>query len=45
MLTGLGLLLATFNIHAGEHYAVTFLVGYTDGQTENISTSVTAEVV
>ena len=43
--TGAGLLMAAFNIQAGETYAVTFLVYYANGQTENISTSVTAETV
>jgi hypothetical protein len=42
---GAGLLLAAFNIHAGETYSITFLVGYANGQTENVSTSVTAEAV
>jgi hypothetical protein len=43
--TGAGLLLAAFNIRAGETYSVTFLVGYANGQIQNISTSVTAEAV
>jgi hypothetical protein len=43
--TGDGLYLAAFNIQAGETYSVTFLVAYANGQTENISTSVTAEAV
>jgi len=43
--TGLGLLLTAFDIRAGETYSITFLVGYANGQTENISTSVTAEAV
>jgi hypothetical protein len=43
--TGDGLYLAAFNIQAGETYSVTFLVSYANGQTENISTSVTAETV
>lgn len=43
--TGAGLLLSAFNIKAGETYSVTYLVSYANGQTENISTSVTAEAV
>jgi len=42
---GVGLLLAAFNIHAGETYSITFLVGYANGETESVSTSVTAEAV
>jgi len=42
---GSGLYLGTFNIQAGESYSFTFLVAYANGQTANISTSVTAEAV
>jgi len=45
MSTGGFLLLATFNIQAGETYSVTFLVAYANGHTENLTTSVTAEAV
>jgi len=45
MSTGGGLYLGTFNIKAGMSYSFTFLVAYANGQTENISTSVTAEAV
>ena len=43
--TGDGLSLSAFNIQAGETYSVTFLVGYANGQTQNISTSVMAQAV
>jgi len=43
--SGGGLYLGTFNIKAGESYSFAFLVAYANGQTGNISTSVTAEAV
>jgi hypothetical protein len=42
--TGDGLSIAAFNIEAGTTYPVTFLVSYSNGQMENFSALLTAEV-
>ena len=43
--SGTGLLLAAFNLRAGETYSITFSFFFPDGETKNITTSVTAEAV